>query len=249
MFTVVSATLSTRNRGSRSRSTSRSVQVGYVEHPSHQPSDRSRRTLPRFHGRRLRPAHPWPATRSTVPAAVPRRVRTGCSGGRSRVALPRAAGLLVAGRGAVAGYAAAELWGASCAPSDEPAHVLMTELRQRRLRGLGTTSTRRDVPIESAGAATGASAYELLVARARRGRSLLTLSRMAARTWTPSERCGTTTSARTAERTSRRHSGCPMDDPNLRWRRVECRGPRRPPRSLPGRHGRRYARPRVSRSC
>jgi very-short-patch-repair endonuclease len=39
----------------------------------------------------------------------------------------RAAGLLVAGRGAVAGYAAAELWGASCAPSDEPAHVLMTE--------------------------------------------------------------------------------------------------------------------------
>jgi very-short-patch-repair endonuclease len=39
----------------------------------------------------------------------------------------RAAGLLVAGRGAVAGYAAAELWGASCAPSDEPAHVLMAE--------------------------------------------------------------------------------------------------------------------------
>jgi len=39
----------------------------------------------------------------------------------------RAAGLLVAGRGAVAGYAAAELWGASCAPLDEPAHVLMTE--------------------------------------------------------------------------------------------------------------------------
>ena len=39
----------------------------------------------------------------------------------------RAAGLLVAGRGAVAGYAAAELWGASCAPSDEPAHVLMTD--------------------------------------------------------------------------------------------------------------------------
>src|SRR5690349_24827211 len=39
----------------------------------------------------------------------------------------RAAGLLVAGCGAVAGYAAAELWGASCAPSDEPAHVLLTQ--------------------------------------------------------------------------------------------------------------------------
>jgi very-short-patch-repair endonuclease len=44
--------------------------------------------------------------------------------------LARAAGLLVSRNGAVAGYAAAELWGASCAPADEPAHVLMTDRYQ-----------------------------------------------------------------------------------------------------------------------
>jgi very-short-patch-repair endonuclease len=37
----------------------------------------------------------------------------------------RAAGVLVAGRGVVAGYAAAELLGASCGPSDAPVDVLM----------------------------------------------------------------------------------------------------------------------------
>ena len=37
----------------------------------------------------------------------------------------RAAGVLVAGRGVVAGYAAAELWGASCGPSDAPVDVLL----------------------------------------------------------------------------------------------------------------------------
>lgn len=35
----------------------------------------------------------------------------------------RAAGVLVAGRGVVAGYAAAELWGASCGPGDAPVDV------------------------------------------------------------------------------------------------------------------------------
>ena len=35
----------------------------------------------------------------------------------------RAAGVLVAGRGVVAGYAAAELWGASCGPGDVPVDV------------------------------------------------------------------------------------------------------------------------------
>ena len=35
----------------------------------------------------------------------------------------RAAGVLVAGRGVVAGYAAAELWGASCGPADAPVDV------------------------------------------------------------------------------------------------------------------------------
>ena len=35
----------------------------------------------------------------------------------------RAAGVLVAGRGVVAGYAAAELWGASCGPEDAPVDV------------------------------------------------------------------------------------------------------------------------------
>jgi Protein of unknown function (DUF559) len=37
----------------------------------------------------------------------------------------RAAGVLVAGRGVVAGYAAAELWGASCGPPDVPIDVLL----------------------------------------------------------------------------------------------------------------------------
>ena len=37
----------------------------------------------------------------------------------------RAAGVLVAGRGVVAGYAAAELWGASCGPPDAPVEVLV----------------------------------------------------------------------------------------------------------------------------
>ncbi len=37
----------------------------------------------------------------------------------------RAAGVLVASRGVVAGYAAAELWGASCGPADAPVDVLL----------------------------------------------------------------------------------------------------------------------------
>jgi hypothetical protein len=39
----------------------------------------------------------------------------------------RAAGVLVAGRGVVAGYAAAELWGASCGPPDVPIDVLLPQ--------------------------------------------------------------------------------------------------------------------------
>ena len=66
------------------------------------------------------------ATRSPVPAAVPRRVRARAALEVDLALRARAAGLLVAGRGAVAGYAAAELWGASCAPSDAPVHVLLT---------------------------------------------------------------------------------------------------------------------------
>jgi very-short-patch-repair endonuclease len=52
----------------------------------------------------------------------------------------RAAGALVEGRGVVAGYAAAELWGASCGPPDVPVDVLMpydyacTGIRVRRER-------------------------------------------------------------------------------------------------------------------
>jgi very-short-patch-repair endonuclease len=77
----------------------------------------------------------------------------------------RAAGLLVDGRGAVAGYAAAELWGASCGPADEPAHVLMTdrylcdELRVHRdYFDFGET-----VPIDSGGVVTTPerTAYDL----------------------------------------------------------------------------------------
>jgi hypothetical protein len=44
----------------------------------------------------------------------------------------RAAYLLVAGRGVLAGYSAAELLDASCGPPDEPATVLMIPGRQRR---------------------------------------------------------------------------------------------------------------------
>lgn len=46
--------------------------------------------------------------------------------------LARAAYLLVEGRGVVAGYAAAELLGASCAPPGAPAELLMFAGRQRR---------------------------------------------------------------------------------------------------------------------
>ena len=46
----------------------------------------------------------------------------------------RAAGLLVAGRGAVAGYSAAELLGVSCAPPGAPAEVLLTTPRARSYR-------------------------------------------------------------------------------------------------------------------
>ncbi len=152
MFTVVSATLSTRKRGSRSRSTSRSVQVGHVEHPSHQPLTdlagpfrgstavaaglltRGQLRGPRF--RRL-----FPDVYAPAALEVDLALRA------------RAAGLLVAGRGAVAGYAAAELWGASCAPSDEPAHVLMTD--RYRSDGLRVHRDYFDfdetVPIDSGG--------------------------------------------------------------------------------------------------
>jgi hypothetical protein len=44
----------------------------------------------------------------------------------------RAAYLLVEGRGVLAGYSAAEVMGASCAPPDAPATVLMLTGRQRR---------------------------------------------------------------------------------------------------------------------
>ena len=77
----------------------------------------------------------------------------------------RAAGLLVVGRGAVAGYAAAELWGASCAPPDEQAHVLMT--RRFRCEGLRVHRDYFDfaetVPIASGGAVTTPerTAYDL----------------------------------------------------------------------------------------
>jgi very-short-patch-repair endonuclease len=77
----------------------------------------------------------------------------------------RAAGLLVAGHGAVAGYAAAEWWGASCAPPDEPAHVLMTH--RYRCDGLRVHRDYFDfvetVPISSGGAVTTPerTAYDL----------------------------------------------------------------------------------------
>lgn len=49
----------------------------------------------------------------------------------------RAAGLLVVGRGAVAGYSAAELLGASSGPPDAPAEVLLTIPRARAYRCAG----------------------------------------------------------------------------------------------------------------
>ena len=54
----------------------------------------------------------------------------------------RAAGVLVAGRGVVAGYAAAELWGASCGPSDTPVDVLLPY--DRRCDGLRVHRERID---------------------------------------------------------------------------------------------------------
>jgi very-short-patch-repair endonuclease len=77
----------------------------------------------------------------------------------------RAAGVLVAGHGAVAGYAAAELWGASCAPPDEPAHALLTQ--RYRCDGLRVHRDYFDfsetVPIGSGGAVTSPArtAYDL----------------------------------------------------------------------------------------
>jgi very-short-patch-repair endonuclease len=58
----------------------------------------------------------------------------------------RAAGVLVAGRGVVAGYAAAELWGASCGPADAPVDVLLPY--DYRCDGLRTRRERID-PDES----------------------------------------------------------------------------------------------------
>jgi uncharacterized protein DUF559 len=54
----------------------------------------------------------------------------------------RAAGVLVAGRGVVAGYAAAELWGASCGPADAPVDVLLPH--DRRCDGLRVHRERID---------------------------------------------------------------------------------------------------------
>jgi len=54
----------------------------------------------------------------------------------------RAAGVLVAGRGVVAGYAAAELWGASCGPADAPVDVLLPY--DYRCDGLRTRRERID---------------------------------------------------------------------------------------------------------
>jgi hypothetical protein len=49
----------------------------------------------------------------------------------------RAAGVLVAGRGVVAGYSAAELWGASSGPPGAPAEVLLTTPRCQSYRCSG----------------------------------------------------------------------------------------------------------------
>ena len=124
----------------------------------------------------------------------------------------RAAGLLVAGRGAVAGYAAAEWWGASCAPPDEPAHVLMTH------RATAATRLRvhRDyfdfvetVPISSGGVVTTPerTAYDLARWAPRLAERVVAvdaLAHTAASTSTPSVLCGIATSAATAARTSQR---------------------------------------------
>ena len=57
----------------------------------------------------------------------------------------RAAGVLVGGRGVVAGYAAAELWGASCGPADAPVDVLLRRrAHDRRCDGLRVRRERID---------------------------------------------------------------------------------------------------------
>jgi very-short-patch-repair endonuclease len=77
----------------------------------------------------------------------------------------RAAGVLVAGRGAVAGYAAAELLGASCGRPDGAVDVLMPS--RYRCEGLRVHRDRFDlaetVPLPGGGAVTIASraAYDL----------------------------------------------------------------------------------------
>jgi hypothetical protein len=77
----------------------------------------------------------------------------------------RAAGLLVAGRGAVAGYAAAELLGASCGPADALVDVLMPG--RYRCEGLWVHRDRFDLaettPMPGGGAVTTAArtAYDL----------------------------------------------------------------------------------------
>jgi very-short-patch-repair endonuclease len=77
----------------------------------------------------------------------------------------RAAGVLVAGRGAVAGYAAAELLGASCGQPDGPVDVLMPS--RYRCEGLWVHRDRFDlaetVAIPGGGAVTAPSrtAYDL----------------------------------------------------------------------------------------
>ena len=54
----------------------------------------------------------------------------------------RAAGVLVAGRGVVAGYAAAELWGASCGPEDAPVDVHLSYDYRWRTTGSGGVARR-----------------------------------------------------------------------------------------------------------
>lgn len=77
----------------------------------------------------------------------------------------RAAGVLVAGRGAVAGYAAAELLGALCGPPDAPVDVRMPT--RYRCEGLWVHRDRFDlaetVPMPGGGAVAtpGRAAYDL----------------------------------------------------------------------------------------
>lgn len=78
----------------------------------------------------------------------------------------RAAGVLVAGRGVVAGYAAAELLGASCGAPDAPVDVLMRS--RYRCEGLCVHRDRFEsaetVPLPGGGAVTtpDRTAYDLL---------------------------------------------------------------------------------------